>query len=126
MSNFFKITGSPAELIGTASRITAAGNALEADLKGLIANIRSLESDGVIGNDDFAHEFVKTYRKDTPTGDGSATATDATKDASLSLAEASSQLGEAVSSTMTDYMVTDGQGAADIRSVHTDQTAKKV
>lgn len=117
MSNFFKITGSPADIIGVASTISADGHALEADLKGLLANIKSLETDAVIGTDDFAKEFVKTYRQDTPVADGSAWATDATKDASLSIATAAGQIGDAVSSAMQDYLITDGQAAGDIDSV---------
>ncbi|MGI5237760.1 hypothetical protein [Dactylosporangium sp. CA-139066] len=122
MSNYFSIQGSPAEIIGVATNITAKAHALESDLRGLLATIKSLESDGVIGTDDFAAEFVKTYRQDTPVATGTAWATDATKDASVSLATSSGQLGDAVSSTMQDYLVTDGQGAADINSVQTTQT----
>ena len=117
MSNFFKITGSPAEIIGVASTISAAGNALEADLRGLLSTIKSLETDAVIGTDDFAREFVKTYRQDTAVANGSATATDATKDASLAIAASAGDLGDAVSSAMQDYLVADGQSAGDIDSV---------
>lgn len=117
MSNEVKITGSPAAIIGTASTLTAVGEALGADLAGLLGDIERLESDAVIGTDDFAKEFVKTYRKDTPTATGSATATDATKQAAKSLATASAGLGDAVSSAMQDYLVTDELGAADIGSV---------
>ena len=117
MSNYFKITGSPAEIIAAASKLSAGGNALAADLQGHLSKIKSLESDAVIGTDEFAAEFVKTYRQDTDTGNGTAWATDATKDASIALAESAGQLGDAVSTTMTDYLVQDGQAKGEIDSV---------
>ncbi|MFG2042849.1 hypothetical protein [Dactylosporangium sp. NPDC048998] len=112
MSNVVKITSSPAQLIAAATVLTADGEALSAELTGLLGDIERLESDAVIGRDSFAEEFVKTYRRGDPT------ATDATKQAARSIATSATEFGDAVASTMQDYMVTDGQGAADIGSVH--------
>jgi len=111
VSNIVKITGSPADLIAAATVLTAGGQALQADLTGLLADIRRLETDAVLGTDDFAHEFKKTYHRGEPT------ATDATKQASVTIATAGSQFGDAVTVTMQDYLVVDGEGSADISSI---------
>jgi len=111
MSNVVKITGSPAELIGAATLLSTDGERLQSDLGGLLGTIERLETDAVLGNDEFGREFKKTYHE------GSPTATDATKDAALKIAEHGVQFGEAVGKTMQEYLVVDGQGAADISSV---------
>jgi hypothetical protein len=110
VSEFVKVTGSPADVIGAATLITGAGEALKAQMPGLLSEIERLETDDVIGRDEFAAGFTKTYRQPAAAGSGSA----ATKQAATTVSGAGGQIGGAVISAMQDYMVTDGQGAADI------------
>lgn len=116
MSDYLKLNGEPADVIGMATLITAGAESLKADLGGLLGDIERLESASVIGSDEFADSFNKNYRQQVSTGNGSAPATDATKQAASSLADTGSQYGNAVISAMQDYMVTDGQNATSIDS----------
>lgn len=115
MSDYVKVTGSPADIIGVAAVISGAASALGADLVGLLADVHRLESDAVIGGDDFATEFKKSYRQSTPAGDANV----ATQQAATAVAQQAVDYGSSVGSAMQDYLVTDGQGAADIGSIST-------
>jgi len=119
MSDYLKINGDPADVIGTATLITAGAESLKADLGGLLGEIERLESDSIIGHDEFADSFNKNYRQQVATGDGSAPATDATKQAASALADTASRYGNGVISAMQGYLVTDGQNATGIDSVGT-------
>lgn len=119
MSDYLKLNGDPADVIGMATLITAGAESLKADLAGLLGDIERLESDGVIGSDEFADSFTKNYRQQVSTGNGSATATDATKQAASSLAETGSAYGNGVISAMQSFLVTDGQNATDIDAIGT-------
>jgi hypothetical protein len=120
MGDYLKITGDPADIIGTASLISGAAESLQGSLTGLVAAVEALESPGTIGGDSFATEFLKNYHQSVAVGDGADKfANDATKDSAKSLAEQAIQIGDAASGAMTDYVVTDGLGQTDIASLGT-------
>lgn len=119
MSDYLKLNGDPADVIGMATLITAGAESLKADLGGLLGDIERLESDSIIGHDEFADSFNKNYRQQVSTGDGSAPATDATKKAAAALADTGDRYGNAVIAAMQGYLVTDGQNANDINAVNT-------
>jgi len=120
MGDYVGINGNPADIIGTATLITGAAEALKSSLGGLIGAIEALESPAVVGTDEFAKEFAKSYEQAIPVGDGrTEQANTATKDSARTLADQAIQIGGAAGTAMTDYLVTDGLGAADIGSIST-------
>jgi hypothetical protein len=120
MGDYLGIDGDPADIIGTATLITGAAEALKSSLGGLIGAVEALETPAVLGNDDFAREFAKSYGQAIPVGEGRTEQVNAaTKDSVRTLADQAIQIGGAAGTAMTDYLVTDGLGAADIGSVST-------
>jgi hypothetical protein len=120
MGEYVKILGSPADVISTASLISGAAEALQSDMGPLISSIQALESPSVIGGDEFATEFRKAYEQSTPTSaTESGNANLVTQDSGRKLGEQALTIGNAASGAMTDYLVQDGLGEADIRSIST-------
>ncbi len=120
MGDYVRIDGDPADIIGTATLITGAAEGLKSSLGALIGAVEALESPAVLGTDEFGREFVKSYRQAIPVGEGkTGEVNTATKDSARSLADEAIQIGNAASTAMTDFMVTDGLGEADIGSINT-------
>ena len=119
MADYMKVNTDPADVIGMATMIVRGAESLKADLPGLLDAIERLESDDVIGRDEFADSFTRNYRQPVDTGHGTAPATDATKQAASELADTGGRYGDGVISAMQDYLVTDGRNANDIASTPT-------
>jgi hypothetical protein len=117
MANFVNITGSPDDIIATATLISGAGEALRNDMGGLISAIQALDTPAVIGGDEFATEFRKSYEQPTPQEAPIGKANAVTLDAGKSIGEQATSIGDAASKAMADYLVQDGLGAADIAAV---------
>ena len=117
MSEYVRITTSPAELMGIASQISARGKALKDRIGMLNRAISDHESPGeVFPSDQFTDPFAAKYKQASIGADGkSTTANVAVQESALYCGTKLEDMGDFVGTAMMNYGAADDEGGADIR-----------
>lgn len=114
MSEFVKITSSAAEIIASAQRIRGKGEEFTSQITPLLADVDTRDTDPKLGNDELGDTFRReTYHKD----EGGLPMNEVAKQSVRALGPAATGYAGAVTQTMQDYQISDGEGALAIGSV---------
>jgi hypothetical protein len=118
MSEYVRITTSPAEIMSVASQISDRGGELKDRIGTLNEAIAAHESPGeVFPSDQFTDPFAETYKQESTGADGkSTTANVAVRESALYCGQKLQDMGDFVSTAMMNYGAADDEGGADIRN----------
>jgi len=118
MSEYVRITTSPAEIMSVANQIGERGRALRERIGTINDAIAAHESPGeVFPSDQFTDPFAEKYKQASTGADGkSTTANVAVRESALYCGQKLADMGDFVGTAMMNYGAADDEGGADIRN----------